>query len=35
MAPLHTEAALRRLIENQLPAVKTAGCRFSPVQGLT
>jgi thiamine kinase len=35
MAPLHTEAALRRLIERELPAVKTAGCRFSPVQGLT
>lgn len=35
MAPLHTEAALRTLIENELPAVKTAGCRFSPVQGLT
>ncbi len=34
MAP-STEAELRRLIENQLPAVKTAGCRFSPVQGLT
>ncbi|MDW5499638.1 phosphotransferase [Pseudomonas lundensis] len=34
MAP-STETALRRLIEKQLPAVKTAGCRFSPVQGLT
>ncbi|MDT3250976.1 phosphotransferase [Serratia sp. root2] len=35
MAPLPAEAALRRLIESELPAVKTAGCRFSPVQGLT
>lgn len=35
MAPLPAEAALRRLIERELPAVKTAGCRFSPVQGLT
>ncbi|RZV01195.1 UNVERIFIED_ORG: thiamine kinase [Serratia quinivorans] len=35
MAQSHTEAALRKLIESELPAVKTAGCRFSPVQGLT
>lgn len=35
MAPLPAEAVLRRLIESELPAVKTAGCRFSPVQGLT
>ncbi|AGO54732.1 thiamine kinase [Serratia plymuthica] len=35
MAPLPAETALRRLIESELPAVKTAGCRFSPVQGLT
>ncbi|MFG0429544.1 thiamine kinase [Serratia liquefaciens] len=35
MAPSNTEATLRALIENELPAVKTAGCRFSPVQGLT
>ncbi|CAI0963462.1 Thiamine kinase [Serratia plymuthica] len=35
MALLPAETALRRLIESELPAVKTAGCRFSPVQGLT
>lgn len=35
MAPLNAEAALRRLMETRLPAVNTAGCHFSPVQGLT
>jgi len=35
MAPLNAEAGLRQLMEHRLPAVNTAGCRFSPVQGLT
>ncbi|MEE4484226.1 phosphotransferase [Serratia ficaria] len=35
MAPLNAESALRQLMDNGLPAVNTAGCRFSPVQGLT
>lgn len=35
MAPLNAEAALRQLMETRLPAVNTAGCHFSPVQGLT
>jgi thiamine kinase len=35
MATLNSEAELRRLISHRLPAVNTAGCRFSPVQGLT
>ncbi len=35
MATSNTENQLRRLLNNRLPAVNTAGCRFSPVQGLT
>lgn len=35
MVPLKAEAALRQLMENRQPAINTAGCRFSPVQGLT
>lgn len=35
MATLSSEAQLRRLISNRLPAVNTAGCHFRPVQGLT
>ncbi|MFI8418111.1 thiamine kinase [Serratia sp. NPDC078593] len=35
MVPLNVEAELRRLLQTKLPAVKTAGCRFSPVQGLS
>lgn len=35
MAPLKTEAELQHLLQSQLPAVKTAGCRFSPVAGLS
>lgn len=35
MATSNTEAQLRQLLNNRLPAVNTAGCRFSPVQGLT
>lgn len=35
MATSNTEIQLRRLLNNRLPAVNTAGCRFSQVQGLT
>lgn len=35
MAPLKTEAELQHLLQSQLPAVKTAGFRFSPVAGLS
>lgn len=35
MATSNSETQLRRLISNRLPAVNTAGCHFSPVQGLT
>lgn len=35
MARLSAEAELQRLLQHKLPAVKTAGSRFSPVAGLT
>ncbi|CDG47476.1 phosphotransferase [Serratia symbiotica] len=35
MTPLNFEAELRQLLNTRLPAVNTAGCHFSPVQGLT
>ncbi|HFK7184459.1 TPA: phosphotransferase [Serratia odorifera] len=35
MATSNANAELRTLLQTRLPAVKTAGCRFSPVQGLT
>ncbi|KFK96496.1 MULTISPECIES: thiamine kinase [unclassified Serratia (in: enterobacteria)] len=35
MATLSSEAQLRQLVSSRLPAVNTAGCRFSPIQGLT
>ncbi|HHQ6599910.1 TPA: phosphotransferase [Serratia fonticola] len=35
MATSNTESQLRRLLSNRLPAVNTAGCHFSLVQGLS
>ena len=35
MARLNAEAELQQLLQHKLPAVKTAGSRFSPVAGLT
>lgn len=35
MATSNTEVQLRRFLNNRLPAVNTAGCHFSQVQGLT
>lgn len=35
MATSNTESQLRRLLSNRLPAVNTASCRFSLVQGLS
>jgi thiamine kinase len=35
MATSNTEIQLRQLLNNRLPAVNTAGCRFSQVEGLS
>lgn len=35
MATSNTEIQLRQLLDNRLPAVNTAGCRFSLVEGLS